>query len=175
MEGAELQMGDIFEIIKTRRSIRKFTNEPVADEALDRIVDAGMWAPSGLNNQPWKFGVIKDRGLKSEIAGLTRYSKIVEGADTLIAVFLDHSQSYDRTKDAMAVGACIQNMLLAIHSLGLGAVWLGEILKNKDKVLELVGGADDIELMAIIAVGHPEQKGGAGKRKGADETVIFRK
>jgi nitroreductase len=166
---------DIFEIIKTRRSIRRFTDEPVQDEIIDKIIDAGIWAPSGLNNQPWKFGVIKDDGLKREIAALTRYSKIVLGADTLIAVFLDHSLSYDRTKDAMAVGACIQNMLLAIHSLGLGAVWLGEILKNREKVLELIGGSDDIELMAIIAVGHPDQTGGAGNRKDMDQAVLFRR
>ena len=166
---------DIFEVIKTRRSIRKFTDEPVDNETIDKIIDAGIWAPSGLNNQPWKFGVIRDVGLKGEIASLTRYSKIVLGADTLIAVFLDHSLSYDRTKDAMAIGACIQNMLLTIHSLGLGAVWLGEILKKKEKVLELVGGSADIELMAIIAAGHPEQKGGAGNRKDFDHAVLFRK
>ena len=166
---------DIFELIKTRRSIRKFTDKPVQDETIDKIIDAGIWAPSGLNNQPWKFGVIKENGLKREIAALTRYSKIVLGADTLIAVFLDHSRSYDRIKDAMAVGACIQNMLLTIHSLGLGAVWLGEILKNKEKVLELVCSSDDVELMAIIAVGHPEQKGGAGNRKDMDHAVLFRK
>ena len=166
---------DIFEIIKTRRSIRKFTDEPVPDETIDKVIDAGIWAPSGLNNQPWKFGVIRESGLKGEIAGLTRYSKIVLGADTLIAVFLDHSQSYDRTKDAMAVGACIQNMLLTIHSLGLGAVWLGEILKNKEKVLELVCSSGDIELMAIIAVGHLAQKGSAGNRKDMGQAVLFRK
>jgi len=166
---------DIFEVIKRRRSIRRFTDEPVQDEVIDKIIDAGIWAPSGLNNQPWKFGVIKDKGLKEEIAALTKYSKIVLGANTLIAVFLDHSLSYDRTKDAMAVGACIQNMLLAIHSFGLGAVWLGEILKNKEKVLELIGGSGDIELMAIIAVGHPEQPGGEGNRKDMDQAVLFRR
>lgn len=166
---------DIFEIIKTRRSIRKFTDEPVPDEIIDKIIDAGRWAPSGLNNQPWKFGVIKDDGLKKEISSLTRYYKIVRSADTLLAVFLDHSLSYDRTKDAMAVGACIQNMLLTIHSLGLGAVWLGEILKNKEKVLELVRSSGDIELMAVIAMGHPEHKGGAGNRKDMDQAVLFRK
>jgi len=166
---------DIFEVIKRRRSIRRFTDEPVQDEVIDKIIDAGIWAPSGLNNQPWKFGVIKDKGLKEEIAGLTRYAKIVRGADTLVMVFLDHSLSYDRTKDAMAVGACIQNMLLAIHSFGLGAVWLGEILKNKEKVLELIGGSGDIELMAIIAVGHPEQPGGEGNRKDMDQAVLFRR
>jgi nitroreductase len=66
-------------------------------------------------------------------------------------------------------------MLLYIHSAGLGAVWLGEILKNKEKVLKLIGGPDDIELMAVIALGYPEQKGGTGNRNGIDQSVFFRK
>lgn len=84
---------DIFETIKTRRSIRQFTDEPVPDEVIDTIIEAGTWAPSGLNNQPWKFAVIKDPGLKTEISDLTHYSRIVLSANTLIAVFLDHSKA----------------------------------------------------------------------------------
>jgi nitroreductase len=166
---------DTFELIKTRRSIRKFTDEPVSDEIIDNIIEAGAWAPSGLNNQPWKFAVIRDGELKTKISTLTRYSKIVLNADTLIAVFLDNSLSYDRTKDCQAVGACIQNMLLAVHSMGLGAVWLGEILKNKDKALGLTGGPDTLELMAVVALGHPAEKGGKASRRDLHQTVFFRK
>ena len=166
---------DIFELIKTRRSIREFSDRPVPDEITSNIIEAGMWAPSGLNNQPWKFAVIKDGDLKAKISGLTRYSKTVSGSNALIAVFLDHPSGYDRTKDTLAVGACVQNMLLYIHSVGLGAVWLGEILKNKDKVLQLVGGPGDLELMAIIALGYPAAKGGKGTRKNPEQTIFFRK
>jgi nitroreductase len=166
---------DIFELIKTRRSIRKFTDKPVPDEVIDRIIEAGTWAPSGLNNQPWKFAVLKDRELKKAVSGLTRYSKIVTGANVLIAVFLDNSLSYDRTKDCQAIGACLQNMLLYIHSAGLGAVWLGEILKNKDSVLELTGGPKDLELMAVVALGYPADEGGKVTRQALSQTVIFRK
>lgn len=166
---------DAFELIRTRRSIRKFTDQPVPDEIVNKIIEAGTWAPSGLNNQPWKFAVIRQDELKSRLSDLTRYSRVVLTAKVLIAVFLDNASSYDRTKDAQAIGACIQNMLLYIHSIGLGAVWLGEILKNKDKVLELVGRAEELELMAVIAVGHPATKGGNGNRKDVEETVFFRK
>jgi len=166
---------DTFELIKTRRSIRKFTGEPVSDETIDKIIEAGAWAPSGLNNQPWKFAVIKDNELKTKISTLTRYYRIVLNANTLIAVLLDNSLTYDRTKDCQAIGACIQNMLLTIHSIGLGAVWLGEILKNKDKVLELLGSPRDLELMAVIALGHPAEKGGKGMRKDPHQIVFFRK
>ena len=150
-------------------------DKPVCDENINRIIEAGTWAPSGLNNQPWKFAVIRDSELKKSISELTHYSNIVLNSNVLIAVFLDHSLSYDRTKDTQAIGACIQNMLLFIHSTGLGAVWLGQILKNKDRFLELVGSPDDLELMAVLAIGHPSGKSGTGKRKEASESVFFKK
>jgi nitroreductase len=162
-------------LIKTRRSIRKFTPQDIEDSQLNQILEAGTWAPSGLNNQPWKFSIIKDPETQKSIATLTRYSTIIEGATVLIAVFLDNSESYDRTKDIQAIGACIQNMLLAIHALGLGGVWLGEILKNKDKVLKILSAPDNLELMAIIALGHPAEKGGKGSRKSLKEVVLLNK
>ena len=76
-------------LIKARRSIRKFTSKAISDEQLDQIIEAGTWAPSGLNNQPWKIAIIKDHYIKTSIAPLTRYSPIIEGAPVSIAVFLD--------------------------------------------------------------------------------------
>lgn len=166
---------DTFELIRTRRSIRKFTDDPVSDETIGKIIEAGIWAPSGLNNQPWRFAVIKDDELKKEISTLTHYSKIVLSADVLISVFLDNAASYDRTKDVQAIGACIQNMLLYIHSVGLGAVWLGEILKNRDRLLSMIDGPGDYELMAVIALGHPSSQGGRGDRTKSKQAVFFRK
>jgi len=164
----------MLELIKTRRSIRKFTSQKIEDEHLNQIIEAGMWAPSGLNNQPWRFAVIRDAHTKQSIAPLTRYSPIIEGAPLLLLVFLDASSSYDRTKDIQAIGACIQNMLLIIHALDLGGVWLGEILKNKDKVSEIVNAPDNLELMAIIALGHPEEQGGRAYRKSVEEIVFLK-
>ena len=89
-----------------------------------------------------------------------------------VAVLLDHSQSYDRVKDIQAIGACIQNMLLTIHHLGLGGVWLGEILRNRDSVERILEVPQSCELMAIIAFGHPAESGGEGNRKPTDQVVI---
>lgn len=164
----------MLELIKTRRSIRKFTSQKIEDEHLNQIIEAGMWAPSGLNNQPWRIAVIRDSHTKQSIAPLTRYSPIIEGAPVLLLVFLDANSSYDRTKDIQAIGACIQNMLLIIHALELGGVWLGEILKNKDKVSEIVNAPDNLELMAIIALGHPEEQGGRAYRKSVEEIVFLK-
>ena len=162
-------------LIKTRRSIRQFTTQEIDDEKLNQIIEAGIWAPSGLNNQPWKFAIIKDHHTQNSLASLTRYSPIIEGAPVSIAVFLDKDASYDRTKDIQAIGACIQNMLLAIHALGLGGVWLGEILNNKDKVSKVLDAPENLELMAVIALGHPAEKGKKGSRKDLEEVVFLKR
>jgi len=166
---------NLIKLIKTRRSMRRFTNEPVSDDLIIKVIEAGTWAPSGKNNQPWKFAIIKDKDLKEQVSELTHYSKCVLSAHVLIAVFLDNDSSYHKIKDAQAIGSCIQNMLLTIHDNGLGAVWLGEILKNGDKVRELVNGDGNLELMAVIALGYPASDGGKGSRKNLDETIFFRK
>ncbi|UCF57265.1 MAG: nitroreductase family protein, partial [Deltaproteobacteria bacterium] len=113
----------MLEEIKSRRSIRKFTADDVDDQTLNQIIEMGTWAPSGLNNQPWKFVIVRNQDLRMELSRQTRYAHIIRGAPVCIAVFLDNAQSYDRVKDIQAMGACIQNMLLTIHHLGLGAVW----------------------------------------------------
>ena len=142
---------------------------------VNEVLEAGSWAPSGKDNQPWKFAVIRERDLRESLASLTHSGPIIRGAAVCIAVFLDHSRVYDRTKDVQAVGACIQNMLLAIHSLELGGVWLGEILKNKEKVKELLNASESLELMAVVAFGHPAKKLTRGERDPLEKSVFLRK
>lgn len=161
--------------IRDRRSVRKFTAEDVDDAIIDQIIEMGAWAPSGLNNQPWKFVVVKDKGVLQELSLQTIYSHIIDGAPACIAVFLDTAESYNRVKDIQAIGACIQNMLLTIHHLGLGGVWLGEILKHREEVEDILGVPESLELMAVIAVGHPAEEKRSGKRKPLDQVIIGRK
>ncbi len=166
---------DISEIIKTRRSIRKFRESQISDELIGQILEAGRWAPSGLNNQPWRFAVVRDKPLRMEISKLTRYSKIVQSAQLLIPVFLDTEKSYHREKDIQAIGASIQNMLLVTHALGIGAVWLGEIIKSSGQICSLLDLTYKYELMAVLAVGHPAESPGNVKRKELEELIVFRK
>lgn len=153
-------MDDILDLIKSRRSIRKYLDRPVDDVLVEKILEAGRWAPSGLNNQPWRFVIIKNRTTANALAGCTTYGHIVKDAPLLIAVFLNRDTMYDHTKDTQACGAAIQNMLLAAHGLGLGAVWLGEILNKKDDVAGILKAPEEMELMAVIALGHPGEDAG---------------
>lgn len=159
----------VLDAIRDRRSVREFTDETVDDQTITAILDAGRWAPSGLNNQPWRFIVIGNGGTIDRISQCTKYSDVVRGAPLLITVFLDTNAMYDRTKDVQAIGACIQNMLLAIHSMSLGVVWLGEILSQKEKVNEILDAPDSLELMAVLAIGHPTGERRASTRKAIRE------
>lgn len=165
----------MLEEIKSRRSIRTFTSAEIADQTIDIIIEMGTWAPSGLNNQPWKFVVVKEKEMLNKLSQQTQYSHIIKSASACIAVFLDNKTSYHRGKDIQAIGACLQNMLLAIHHLGLGGVWLGEILKNREQVEKLLEVPDGVELMAVVALGHPAEKAGKGTRKPLDQVIIARK
>ncbi|MFA5117662.1 MAG: nitroreductase family protein [Candidatus Omnitrophota bacterium] len=151
--------------IKKRRSVRKFTASLPQDADIAEILEAGRWAPSGLNNQPWRFLVIKGQEQKDGLLGFTKYAAIIQSAPCVIVVCMDNTVLYNRDKDLMAMGACIQNMLLAACSLGLGACWLGEILNKKQEVAGFLKLDADLEVMAVVALGYPDEQIRPGSRK----------
>lgn len=169
-----MQASQVMELLTSRRSVRKFSGQPVSPQMLDQILEAGRWAPSGLNNQPWRFVVVTDQALKAKLAGFTKYRAIVEGAAAAIPVFIHKPSMYNPLKDYQSVGACLQNMLLMAHGLGLGAVWLGEILNNADGVRDALGLDQDLELMAVLAIGHPGPGSPKSSRKNMDDLVLAR-
>ncbi|OGQ96368.1 MAG: nitroreductase [Deltaproteobacteria bacterium RIFOXYD12_FULL_57_12] len=158
--------------IYQRRSIREFTDEEVSPELLREMIRAGSWAPSGLNNQPWRFVIVRTEAIREQLAEQTHYGHIVRAARALIAVYLDTTAMYDSLKDHQAAGACIQNMLLAAEALGLGAVWLGQILKNKKEVNRILMLEDHFDLMAVLAIGHPQHRNQQSKRRDLPELLL---
>lgn len=162
----------ILKAIKERRSIREFTSEKVPQRDLMTLVEAATWAPSGKNNQPWRFVILTDEEVRNNIADLTLYRHIVANCSSLIVVFLDTEAIYDEVKDHQSAGAAIQNILLAAESLGLGAVWLGQILKNKHEVNAELGITARYDLMAVIAVGYPAHRNQRSHRKNVNEFIL---
>jgi nitroreductase len=163
---------DILDIIRQRRSIREYKEEIPKNAEIDKILEAGRWAPSGLNNQPWRFLSIKDKEKKDGLAQFTKYGDIIKNAPAVIVVCMDVSDSYNRDKDLMAIGACIQNMLLEAHSLGLGTCWLGEILNKKEQVSKYLNLDEDLELLAVITLGKPDEGLTEGCRKTLKSLMI---
>lgn len=168
-------MSTIIGTIKSRRSVRDFTGDPVSKDNINTILDAGRWAPSGLNNQPWCYIVVQERSTIEQIATCTHCGNVVLGAPLLIAVFLNHDAGYNYVKDVQAIGASIRNMLLACCELELGAVWLGEILNRKEKVNSILDAPDSMELMAVLAIGHPVEKECISSRKDIGDVTFNEK
>ncbi|VAW40083.1 hypothetical protein MNBD_DELTA04-631 [hydrothermal vent metagenome] len=158
--------------IRNRRSIREFTGEPVAADLLRRIVTAGIWAPSGLNNQPWRFVIVRDREIREQLARQTSSGPVILAAPALIVVYLDTRVMYNAVKDHQSAGACMQNMLLAAEELGLGAVWLGQILQNKDQVNAILQLDNQYDLMAVLALGHPLHRNQQYQRKPLADFIL---
>lgn len=156
----------VLQAIRNRRSIRKYTDDPVAREDIMTILEAGRWAPSGLNNQPWRFLVVMRGDERQEkLAGCTKYAHVVRDAGALICVLLERDAMYSEAKDHQGAGACIQNMMLAAHTLGLGTVWLGQIINDQGTSLKAIGLSPAThELQAVIAVGHPAQDGSSTRK-----------
>lgn len=163
----------VFQTLFERRSIRKYTDEQVSRDDITAILEAGRWAPSGLNNQPWRFLVVyKGDPRMGKLAKCTKYAHIVRKAAACICIVLEKEIMYSEMKDHQGAGACIQNMLLATHALGLGAVWLGQIINDQTASLGALDLTEDkYELQAVLAVGHPDQKG-SSKRKDLSELLL---
>jgi len=170
--GIAMDQHPVLHAIKKRRSIRDFTDAPVERQLLHHMVQAGIWAPSGLNNQPWRFVIIFDEACREKLADQTHYSHIIRAAKALIAVYLDKRDMYDEVKDHQAAGACIQNMLLAAEAFELGAVWLGQILKNKKEVNSILELENHHELMAVLAIGHPAHHHQKSQRKPLEHFIL---
>ena len=162
----------VIEAIHRRRSIREFTDRPISRDLLHEIIAAGIWAPSGLNNQPWRFVTVQDPEIREQVALQTHYSHIVRAANALVAVYLAKDAMYDTVKDIQSAGACIQNILLAAEAVNLGAVWLGQILKNKIEVNRILGLSDNFDLMAVIALGYPQHRNQKSRRKTILELLV---
>jgi len=164
---------DLFDAIRTRRSVRAFRPDPVPAELLERVLEAARWAPSGLNNQPWRFHVVREPAVLEGLGGLTRYGHVLRSARAAVAVFLEGEASYHRDKDCQGVGACLQNLLLAAHGLGLGACWLGEIVNRREEVERLLGAPATCELMAVVALGFPARENqGRGERLPLEQLIV---
>ena len=148
---------DLNETIFNRRSIRKFTDAPVTEAQVRRILEAAMMAPSAGNAQPWQFVVVRDRELLGRIKGINPYAGMAGEAPMGILVCGDLSLEKYEGFWVQDCSAAVQNLLLAVHAEGLGAVWTG-IHPLEDRVAgfrELFGLPEHVVPLAFIPVGEP--------------------
>src|SRR5690606_5414877 len=145
---------DVIEAINTRRSVRKFTGEVISDEELKVILKAGFQAPSAHNLHPRDFVVIRDKEVIKKLTEFHPYAKMLPNAGCGIVVCGDSEKQKEIGFLVEDCSASIQNMLLAAHGLGLGAVWCGiysveHLVKSTSELLNLPEKVIPIGLVVV--------------------------
>jgi nitroreductase len=151
---------DAIEAILSRRSIRRYTPQPVPEAVIKQLLEAAMSAPSAGNEQPWQFVVITDRRTLDEIPGFHPYAEMVKEASVVILVCGDLRLEKYKDHWVQDCSAATQNLLLAAHAKGLGAVWVG-IYPTEDRILrmqKLLGLPRHVVPLCLVPVGHPAER-----------------
>jgi len=187
---------DLFEAITGRRSCRKFQPEAVSDADIETILEAGNWAPSPANQQPWEFVVITSPGIKERIFAESEACKkklfersgwkwlekfpidFVRETPAIIAVVGDPKKSgADMFLDEgtgrgylEGCSAAVQNMMLEAHALGLGSLWFS--LYESAAVRQILGLDPDKDPVALLCIGKPASAA-ASKRKDFREKTTY--
>ena len=144
---------DTIKAITGRRSIRKYIDKEVEDEKLQIILEAGRWAPSASNKQPWHFIVIRNQAMREQLADNHAYGRFMEQSPVVIVVLGD-PEKHPRYHLADPHNA-VQNMLLAAYDQGLGTCWMG--VRDTDiepKFKELLNIPDKYRVICSISLGY---------------------
>ncbi|MBN2015815.1 nitroreductase family protein [Candidatus Dojkabacteria bacterium] len=150
---------DILNIIKARRSIRKYKNKQVSQDLINRVLEAARWAPSAVNRQSWHFIVVNDPCIKKDLANKP-FSGPVQNAPAVTVVCVDES------KDRWAVingSLASQNIMLEAYSLGLGTCFVGAF--DESRVKSVLNIPKEIKVLGLIALGYPDEEPKVPPRK----------
>jgi nitroreductase len=151
---------DALEAIHARRSIRKYEDRPVPEEFVRELLSAAMAAPSARNAQPWQFVVIDDRRLLGLIGRRFPNAHMAAAAPMGILVCGDLDLELSTGYWVVDCAAATQNLLLAAHALGLGAVWTGVYPREErmEGLAELVGLPENVKAHGLVLVGFPAEQ-----------------
>jgi len=157
------------DVIKTRRSIRRYKNQEVPKEIIMDTLDCARLAPSGHNDQPWHFVVVTDKGIKERLSQIAKYGRFLKDAYAAIAVFC--------RKDAPCMFedgcAATENIIISAWSYGLGTCWISSYKKeHSEEVKKLLNCPQSHELISLISLGYPDETP-VRKKKELSEMVSF--
>ncbi len=158
----EGKIPDALTVIHNRKSVRSFTGQSVSKDVLEKIIRAGMAAPTAVNMQPWSFVVVTDRKTLDTLAAGLPYAKMLDKAGAAIIVCALPDRAYEKSREfAIIDSTCAsENILLAVEALGLGAVWTAAYpdAGRMDFVRKTLGIPQDVIPLNVIPVGHPTGK-----------------
>ena len=177
---------EFYDVIRNRRSCRKFSPDPIPKKVLERVVEAATWAPSGKNRQNWRIFVVIGQGrdqlaqvadrsfpllepslrrlYDDRIVSFTKgFFKTLGGAPVVMVFYSDATEEGEFV-DTQSVAAAVQNALLAATYEGLGTCWMTNPVHLKEEV-DQVTGAGDLDLVAMVPVGFPAKEPPVPPRK----------
>ncbi|UOO38291.1 nitroreductase family protein [Oscillospiraceae bacterium CM] len=162
---------DVFEAIKTRRSIRKYSDKPVEEEKLTSILEAGRLAPSAMNAQNWRFIVVRDREKIQKLMDASDGQSFVGQAPCVLVVCASNRRlmACGQPTDTVDAAIAMAFMILQAHALGLGTCWLGRFFA--DAIKKTLNIPDDVAVVAVTPLGYPAEQPAARPRKARREIV----
>lgn len=167
-------------MIRTRRSIRSYSPEPIPEDKLKRVLNAARIAPSGANRQPWKFIVVRDEGLRRRVAEACNHQMFISEAPVVI-VACGRDVGYNRggymgsLSMVMDVTIAMTHLILAARTEGLGTCWIGAF--NNEELKKVLDIPPEYDVVAITPLGYPKDETftSSMSRKGLEEIVCYEK
>jgi len=156
---------DVLTALSQRRSVRKYTGEPITETELNTILNAGFCAPSAYNNRPWDFIVVRNPASLQTIADANKYMKMLPSAGCAVVVCGNEEITDERDFLINDCSAAVQNMLLAAHGLNLGSLWCG--IGNSENFAffkEFLNLPAHIHPAALVVLGHAAEESPAPER-----------
>ncbi len=170
---------DVYECMKTRRTIRKFKDIEVPWDHVVKLLEAGKSAPCSGNIQNWKFIVIKDKEARAELAGYCGNQMWIAKAPVIIVVVADVDKAKrfygirgERLYSIQNCAAATENILLMAHALGLGGAWIGYM--EEDKIIPMLTIPQGLRPQAVIAIGYPAENPPIPPKYTLENSMYFR-
>lgn len=171
---------EFYEVLKTRRSVRSYSSDPIPEEKLRNVLEAARIAPSGGNRQPWKFIVMRDEKLKRKVAEACNNQMFISEAPVVIVACgrdIGHNRGgyMGSLSMVMDVSIAVTHIILAARAEGLGTCWIGAF--NNEKVKEVLDIPQQYDVVAVTPLGYPKGKAfrESKRRKSLEEIVCYEK
>ena len=160
----------VIDLLLSRRSIRKYKTEQIPQDTIQKILEAGRYAPSASNGQPWRFIVLTDPEVKEKLSHRQWSGFIRDSAFAIVGCAYEGS-AYARKWSTVDTTIAMQNMVIAAWGLGIGSCWVGDF--DEAEVRELLCVPNDWKILALLSFGCPEEKPATTPRKPLNEIVGY--
>ena len=169
---------EFYEVIKKRKSVRKYKTDPIPKDVLARVLEAGRIAPSAKNIQPWHFIIVKDREIKKRVAQACRGQNWMADADVILAACILNDIAWGRMGGFMSSGPvdlaiAVDHMILAAANEGLGTCWIGAFVEADVK--KILNVPEKVTVIALTPIGYPAEEPKDRGRKPENEVFSYDK